>query len=186
VTNVAAFGAFVDVGVHQDGLVHVSAMSAGFVSDPRSVAKPGDVVRVKVLSVDTARNRISLTMRLDAGKEKERAGKAVGSPRGSRASSRTPGGSSPAQPSSAREVSDRGRGSPRTERDRRGSGDRRGGPRGDDRRTGQRADDRRGGSAAPAGGAMAEALRRAGLLDGSGAPATGKPGAGKPRGEGRP
>ena len=67
VTNVAAFGAFVDVGVHQDGLVHVSAMSAGFVSDPRSVAKPGDVVRVKVLSVDTARQRISLTMRLDDG-----------------------------------------------------------------------------------------------------------------------
>ena len=67
VTNVAAFGAFVDIGVHQDGLVHVSAMSAGFVSDPRSVAKPGDVVRVKVLSVDTARQRISLTMRLDDG-----------------------------------------------------------------------------------------------------------------------
>ena len=52
VTNVAAFGAFVDVGVHQDGLVHVSAMSRTFVSDPRSVVKPGDVVRVKVLSVD--------------------------------------------------------------------------------------------------------------------------------------
>jgi len=65
VTNVAAFGAFVDIGVHQDGLVHVSAMSRGFVSDPRSVAKPGDVVRVKVLSVDIPRKRISLTMRLD-------------------------------------------------------------------------------------------------------------------------
>jgi protein Tex len=67
VTNVAAFGAFVDVGVHQDGLVHVSAMSRNFVSDPRSVVKPGDVVRVKVLSVDTARRRISLTLRLDEG-----------------------------------------------------------------------------------------------------------------------
>jgi protein Tex len=65
VTNVAAFGAFVDVGVHQDGLVHVSAMSRTFVSDPRSVVRPGDVVRVKVLSVDTARRRISLTLRLD-------------------------------------------------------------------------------------------------------------------------
>jgi len=65
VTNVAAFGAFVDVGVHQDGLVHVSAMSGKFVSDPREVAKPGDVVRVKVLGVDLPRKRISLTLRLD-------------------------------------------------------------------------------------------------------------------------
>ena len=65
VTNVAAFGAFVDVGVHQDGLVHVSAMSHQFVSDPREVVKSGDVVRVKVLEVDEARKRISLTLRLD-------------------------------------------------------------------------------------------------------------------------
>ncbi|HET9975087.1 MAG TPA: Tex family protein, partial [Streptosporangiaceae bacterium] len=65
VTNVAAFGAFVDVGVHQDGLVHVSAMSRTFVSDPHSVVKSGDVVRVKVLSVDIPRHRISLTLRLD-------------------------------------------------------------------------------------------------------------------------
>jgi uncharacterized protein len=65
VTNVAAFGAFVDVGVHQDGLVHVSAMSRNFVSDPHSVVKSGDVVRVKVLSVDVPRHRISLTLRLD-------------------------------------------------------------------------------------------------------------------------
>jgi uncharacterized protein len=64
VTNVAAFGAFVDIGVHQDGLVHVSALSENFVSDPREVAKPGDVVKVRVLSVDIPRNRISLTMRL--------------------------------------------------------------------------------------------------------------------------
>jgi protein Tex len=65
VTNVAAFGAFVDVGVHQDGLVHVSAMSKAFVKDPREVVKPGDVVRVKVLDVDVPRSRISLTLRLD-------------------------------------------------------------------------------------------------------------------------
>jgi uncharacterized protein len=65
VTNVAAFGAFVDVGVHQDGLVHVSAMSRNYVSDPHTVVKSGDVVRVKVLSVDAARKRISLTLRLD-------------------------------------------------------------------------------------------------------------------------
>jgi uncharacterized protein len=65
VTNVAAFGAFVDVGVHQDGLVHVSAMSKNFVKDPRDVVKPGDIVRVKVLDVDHARKRIALTLRLD-------------------------------------------------------------------------------------------------------------------------
>ncbi|HEY1973653.1 MAG TPA: Tex family protein [Pseudonocardia sp.] len=65
VTNVAAFGAFVDVGVHQDGLVHVSAMSDRFVSDPREIVKPGDIVRVKVREVDINRKRISLTLRLD-------------------------------------------------------------------------------------------------------------------------
>ncbi len=54
VTNVAAFGAFVDIGVHQDGLVHISAMSKTFIKDPRDVAKPGDVVKVKVLEVDVA------------------------------------------------------------------------------------------------------------------------------------
>jgi protein Tex len=65
VTNVAAFGAFVDVGVHQDGLVHVSAMSRTFVADPRAVARPGDVVQVKVLEVDAPRQRIALSLRLD-------------------------------------------------------------------------------------------------------------------------
>ncbi|WP_327589459.1 Tex family protein [Nonomuraea sp. NBC_00507] len=65
VTNVAAFGAFVDVGVHQDGLVHVSAMSRTYVKDPRDVVKPGDIVRVKVLDVDIPRKRISLTLRLE-------------------------------------------------------------------------------------------------------------------------
>jgi uncharacterized protein len=65
VTNVAAFGAFVDIGVHQDGLVHISAMSKTFIKDPREVVKPGDIVKVKVLEVDVARKRISLTLRLD-------------------------------------------------------------------------------------------------------------------------
>jgi uncharacterized protein len=65
VTNVAAFGAFVDVGVHQDGLVHVSAMANRFVSDPHEVVKSGQVVRVKVLEVDVERQRIGLTLRLD-------------------------------------------------------------------------------------------------------------------------
>jgi len=180
VTNVAAFGAFVDVGVHHDGLVHVSAMSAGFVSDPRSVAKPGDVVRVRVLSVDTARQRISLTMRLDDGAG---AAKAAGSPRASRpSSSRTYRGDSAPESSPPQGRTDRGHGSPRSG-DRQGaprSGERRGGPRGDDRR----GDDRRGGSAAPASsGAMAEALRRAGLVDDSGKNAGGKPD--RRRGDGR-
>lgn len=65
VTNVAAFGAFVDIGVHQDGLVHISAMSRNFIKDPREVVKPGDIVKVKVLDFEVARKRISLTLRLD-------------------------------------------------------------------------------------------------------------------------
>ncbi len=64
VTNVANFGAFVDIGVHQDGLVHVSALSERFVKDPREVVKAGDIVRVKVLEVDLLRKRVALTMRL--------------------------------------------------------------------------------------------------------------------------
>jgi len=64
VSNVAAFGAFVDLGVHQDGLVHVSALSERFVKDPREVVKAGDIVRVKVMEVDVARKRIGLSMRL--------------------------------------------------------------------------------------------------------------------------
>jgi protein Tex len=65
VTNVAAFGAFVDIGVHQDGLVHVSALANKFIKDPHEVVKPGQIVKVKVLDVDVKRQRISLTMRLD-------------------------------------------------------------------------------------------------------------------------
>ncbi|MBN3762826.1 Tex family protein [Burkholderia sp. Ac-20365] len=65
VTNVAAFGAFIDIGVHQDGLVHVSAMSTKFIKDPHEVVKAGQIVKVKVLEVDVKRQRISLTMRMD-------------------------------------------------------------------------------------------------------------------------
>jgi uncharacterized protein len=64
VSNVAAFGAFIDLGVHQDGLVHVSALSERFVKDPREVVKAGDIVKVKVMEVDVARQRIGLSMRL--------------------------------------------------------------------------------------------------------------------------
>ena len=75
VTNVAAFGAFVDVGVHQDGLVHISALADTFVKDPRNVVKPGDIVKVKVLEVDIPRKRISLTMRMSDPAEKRPAGR---------------------------------------------------------------------------------------------------------------
>ena len=65
VSNVANFGVFVDIGVHQDGLVHISSITDKFVSDPREIVKAGDIVKVKVLEIDIARKRISLTMRLD-------------------------------------------------------------------------------------------------------------------------
>ncbi|WP_422449688.1 Tex family protein [Endozoicomonas sp. ALB091] len=72
VTNVTNFGAFVDVGVHQDGLVHISALSENFVKDPREVVKAGDIVKVKVMEVDVARKRIGLSMRM-SDKAEERA-----------------------------------------------------------------------------------------------------------------
>src|SRR6516162_3762970 len=198
VTNVAAFGAFVDIGVHQDRLVHVSAMSQGFVSDPRSVAKPGDVVRVKVLSVDIPRKRISLTMRLND--PAEGGAKAGGPARGSRpSSSRTDGGASQGARPSPQRGTDRTPGSRRPDGDRRGGasgregapsgggassgggsgrgGSGRGGGSGRDGGSGH-GGDRRGGSSAPASGAMAEALRKAGLINDSGTPAKGAPGAG--------
>jgi uncharacterized protein len=65
VTNVTNFGAFIDIGVHQDGLVHISELSHGFVKDPRNVVKAGDVVKVKVMDIDLARRRVALSMRLD-------------------------------------------------------------------------------------------------------------------------
>lgn len=73
ITNVTNFGAFVDIGVHQDGLVHISAITDKFIKDPREVIKTGEVVKVKVMEVDVARNRIALSMRLDD--EAERHGK---------------------------------------------------------------------------------------------------------------
>ena len=90
VTNVAAFGAFVDIGVHQDGLVHVSQLANKFVKDPQEVVKPGQIVKVKVMEVDEKRQRISLTMRLDdAPGIGSRSGEALaetktGAPRGPR------------------------------------------------------------------------------------------------------
>ena len=132
VTNVAAFGAFVDIGVHQDGLVHVSALSRNFVSDPRQVVKPGDVVRVRVLGVDIPRKRISLTLRLD-----EEAPARGGGPR------REPG---------------RADAAPRREAGREGPAPRRESA-GRERGGRDRADRGQG------GGSMAEALRRAGLVE---------------------
>jgi uncharacterized protein len=144
VTNVAAFGAFVDVGVHQDGLVHVSAMSKQFVSDPREVVKSGDVVRVKVLEVDEARKRISLTLRLDdevGAAKPERAPRRDGNDRGDRGGRNDRG-----------DRNDRGerKGGGRDARDNRGRNDTR--ARGD-----------RSGGSSVSNSAMADALRRAGL-----------------------
>jgi len=96
VTNVANFGAFVDIGVHQDGLVHISRLADRFVRDPREVVKAGDIVRVRVLEVDLERRRISLSMRLEerpeAGspaQDSGRTGKASKRPRKRRESSAT-------------------------------------------------------------------------------------------------
>jgi uncharacterized protein len=82
VTNVAAFGAFVDIGVHQDGLVHVSAMSTKFIKDPHEVVKAGQVVKVKVVETDVKRQRIALTMRLDDDFAADGAAPAQQQPRG--------------------------------------------------------------------------------------------------------
>jgi uncharacterized protein len=153
VTNVAAFGAFVDVGVHQDGLVHISAMSDKFVSDPRDVAKPGDIVRVKVLDVDLQRKRISLTLRLDdePGRDQQGGGRRDGQGGGRRGEQRDRG------PRPGRGGQD-GRGDQdRRGQDRRGQDQRGRNQRGGQRRGGQ------GGGDSSGGGAMADALRRAGL-----------------------
>jgi len=93
VSNVAQFGAFVDLGVHQDGLVHVSQLSNKFVNDAREVVKTGDIVKVRVIEVDLARKRIALTMKLDAPMQAKGAGKAADNSfrpagRGERASDR--------------------------------------------------------------------------------------------------
>jgi uncharacterized protein len=76
VSNVAAFGAFVDIGVHQDGLVHVSQLARKFIEDAREIVKTGQIVKVKVLEVDAPRKRISLSMLLDAEVGKSTRGEA--------------------------------------------------------------------------------------------------------------
>ncbi|MFI7078732.1 Tex family protein [Micromonospora sp. NPDC049903] len=161
VTNVAAFGAFVDVGVHQDGLVHVSAMSRTFVKDPREVVKSGDVVKVKVLDVDVPRKRISLTLRLDDDAE---AGRGGARERGGRGNPGRPENQAGRENRGGRDGGGQsGRGQGGTGQGGGGQGGR-GGGRGD--RGGQRGgpQQRQGrGQAGPANDAMAEALRRAGL-----------------------
>jgi len=82
VTNVTNFGAFVDIGVHQDGLVHISALSHTFVKDPREVVKAGDIVKVKVMDVDIPRKRIALSMRMDDQPGEKNDGKPSGAGRG--------------------------------------------------------------------------------------------------------
>ncbi|MBL1079091.1 RNA-binding transcriptional accessory protein [Nocardia sp. 2] len=146
VTNVAAFGAFVDVGVHQDGLVHVSAMSHTFVKDPREVVKSGDVVKVKVLEVDVQRQRIGLSLRLDDEPGAAKPERGEGRPRGGQ----NQGG--------------RGDGRPR-QGGQGGGGNRQGGQ--GNRQGGQGGQGGRGGNdrrtqSAPSG-SMADALRRAGF-----------------------
>ncbi|MFI8509746.1 Tex family protein [Streptomyces sp. NPDC085460] len=151
VTNVAAFGAFVDVGVHQDGLVHVSAMSKTFVKDPRDVVKPGDVVKVKVLDVDIPRKRISLTLRLDDEAVAEDGGDGAGGQRRDR-------GGRPPQQRQGGQGRDRGQGRSQGQGQSRAQGQSRG------QNQGQGQGQGRGQSAAPANSAMADALRKAGLL----------------------
>ncbi|WP_055600448.1 Tex family protein [Streptomyces aureus] len=158
VTNVAAFGAFVDIGVHQDGLVHVSAMSKTFVKDPRDVVKPGDVVKVKVLDIDIPRKRISLTLRLDDQSGAETGDGAPQRERGDR-------GERSGRPPQQRQGGG-GAGGRRAERG--GQGDR-GGRSGQGGQGGRGGQSERGGrdrssAPAPANSAMADALRKAGLL----------------------
>ncbi|MCA4133961.1 Tex family protein [Arthrobacter sp. M4] len=180
VTNVAAFGAFVDVGVHQDGLVHVSAMSNRFVSDPREIVKSGQIVKVKVLEADPERKRISLSLRLDdepgaPGGGGQRGGRAAGGGRGAdsgvgggqreqrgdRRGGQQRGGSGVGQ-SSAQRDGGQERGNQRDgggqQRGRSGVGQSAG------QSGGQQRGDRRGAAPKPpADTALADALRRAGL-----------------------
>ncbi|WP_309225140.1 Tex family protein [Salinispora sp. H7-4] len=159
VTNVAAFGAFVDIGVHQDGLVHVSAMSRAFVRDPHEVVKSGDVVKVRVLDVDVPRKRISLTLRLDDTEAARTDGRGQQGGRGGdrEAGARSQGRGGQGGRGGQRERS-QGRGG---QGDRGGQGERSQGRGGQGDRGGQPRSGRGGG--APANDAMADALRRAGL-----------------------
>ena len=137
VTNVAAFGAFVDVGVHQDGLVHVSAMSDKFVSDPHEVVRSGQVVKVKVVEVDTDRQRIGLTLRLN-DEPGDRAKRGGGRPGGDRPGNSPRGG----KPQSGNRQGGNTRGGGRQGGNRQGGGGR---------------------SDSAASGSMAQALRDAGF-----------------------
>lgn len=102
VTNVTNFGAFVDIGVHQDGLVHISSLADHFVDDPHKVVKAGDIVKVKVMEVDLQRKRIALTMRLDEQPSDTASRRGGGNARGdSNTSSRQPAGKSRPRPASA-------------------------------------------------------------------------------------
>ena len=112
VTNVTAFGAFVDVGVHQDGLVHISELADRFVKDPREVVKAGDVVKVRVKEVDVARKRIALTMKSGAIDRAARARAPVRDPPGLAAGAR-PGHRRPAAQRPARRERLRRRPAPR-------------------------------------------------------------------------
>jgi len=170
VTNVAAFGAFVDIGVHQDGLVHVSALSKTFVKDPREVVKSGDIVRVKVLDVDIPRKRISLTLRLDDEAQP-----------GARSGQRPDRGQERGQDQQRAPRQQQGR-QPARQSDQQQSGQQQSGQRQGRQQAGQQQDQpgggrqgqsrqqpsraprpRGGGDSAGGGGAMADALRRAGL-----------------------
>ncbi|SDS14884.1 uncharacterized protein SAMN04489716_0121 [Actinoplanes derwentensis] len=144
VTNVAAFGAFVDIGVHQDGLVHVSALSDKFVQDPREVVKSGDVVKVRVLEVDEQRKRISLTMRLNDEPAKARQPREDRGQGGGGGAQRGQGGGG--QPRGGQGGQRGGQGGQRGGQPRQGGGQRGGG-----------------GAGSIGNDAMADALRRAGL-----------------------
>jgi uncharacterized protein len=149
VTNVAAFGAFVDVGVHQDGLVHVSALANRFVSDPREVVKSGQVVRVKVLEADPERKRISLSLRLDDEPAQSGGRQAAGGqPAGRQPSGRQTGSGRPARNGGSAGAGSAGAGAA-------GGGGRSAG--------GSKQKPAPQKPAPPADTAMAEALRKAGL-----------------------
>ncbi|QPK80355.1 RNA-binding transcriptional accessory protein [Corynebacterium lizhenjunii] len=157
VTNVAAFGAFVDVGVHQDGLVHVSAMSEKFVEDPHQVVRSGQVVKVKVMDVDVERQRIGLSLRLNdepgqsGDAPRNRNSHSADARRGSSSHDSRGAGDRADTRGGGRRVENRGAGS---HSDNRGGGrNNRGG-----RNTGRREQDRPQG-----GGSLAEALRNAGF-----------------------
>jgi len=170
VTNVTNFGAFVDIGVHQDGLVHISVLSNKFVKDPREVVKAGDVVKVKVLEVDQQRKRIALSMRLDEAPQARRSGEKRterrpgenrGQATGSRpGESRGPGSASPRSPTEGARTESAKPREARSQEKRAGQST--SGPRRERGRPASAPDRSQKPAREPAmGGAMAEALARA-------------------------